>query len=113
MAIPSLSELGGLAVILGSFITGAAVVDSRYQTKNDAAKESKQYYSAEAGIRHEDVSIQIHTTLNMMLIEERVRRYTETTVPDEVQEEMNKMIAQLNSINKLLEQRSTQKEPRG
>lgn len=76
-----------LLVIVGS-------VDGRYIPRVEA-------YTRVEAKRHEDLSLQIHTQLNMMLLEERLRRYREESGSGDMNTELKQIQARLEALDGL------------
>lgn len=90
----SIQTIGVAAGLIVAFLLVAGSINSVYIPRAEA------YTRAEAK-RHEDVSLQIHTQLNMMLLEERLRRYREESGPADTKAELKQIQTRLEAIDGL------------
>lgn len=95
-------EMAGAAVVLVvSVIGGVTMVDARYETKASAQLNKEIYQTRTAAKLDEDRALQIHTQLIMMLMEERVRRYSGIVVPEEASADMQRIKTQITALDGL------------
>lgn len=90
--------------ILLAFVVIAGFINTIYIPRAEA-------YTRVEAKRHEDVSLQIHTQLNMMLLEERLRRYREESGPVSTEAELKQIQTRLEAIDGLFRRQILGQDP--